>query len=319
MDPAAPALPVPAFDSFASASRAVLEHLQAQFPMGLWMVTRTSGDDWIVLDAADERYGVGAGDLFRWSDSFCSRMVVGDGPTVAPDAEAVPAYAEAPIGRQVNIGAYVGVPLALADGELFGTLCAIDPDRQGDALTGAGDQAALLGKLLSTILDRELAADRQARQAEVSRRQAEVDALTGLPNRRAWESALEAEEVRCRRYGVPAAVCFVDLDGFKEINDRGGHEAGDEQLRVAARVLAETARSGDVVARVGGDEFAVLLLEADQDQAAAATERFDRALADAGVPGSVGAARRPARGTLADAVAEADAAMYATKRSRQAA
>ena len=179
-----------AFGSFADASRAVLAHLQGTYAMGLWMVTRTTGEDWVVLHAEDTAYDVTDGALFRWSDSFCSRMVLDEGPRVAPDAAAVAAYAEAPIGKQVPIGAYVGVPLELADGSLFGTLCAIDPQRRDESLAVAGREAALLGRLLSTILEHELDADEQLKRAEAAERDAEVDALTGLLNLRAWERTL---------------------------------------------------------------------------------------------------------------------------------
>ena len=91
------------------------------------MVTRAGGEDWIVLQADDHGYGVQTGDLFRWTDSFCSRMVQGFGPRIAPASDEVPSYASAPIGSQVPIGAYVGVPLTWRDGNLFGTLCAIHP------------------------------------------------------------------------------------------------------------------------------------------------------------------------------------------------
>ena len=308
-----------AFDSFADASRAAVEHLQAAHGMGLWMVTRTTGDDWIVLEAADSRYDVGPGALFRWSDSFCSRMVAGEGPAVAPDAAAVPAYAAAPIAGQVPIGAYVGVPLTLADGSLFGTLCAIDPHPHDERLAAAGCEAGLLGRMLSTLLSHELEADAQAQRAEAAEREAAVDALTGLPNRRAWDRALEAEEARCRRYGVSAAVCIVDLDSLKEANDDHGHAAGDELLRTTAAALTGAAREGDVVARVGGDEFGVLLLGCDQDEAATAAARFEHALELAGVAASAGAAPRSPAASLSAAVTAADKAMYARKLGRRAA
>jgi len=92
------------------------------------MVTRTKGDDWIVLHAEDHGYGVENDAVFKRADSFCSQMVQGLGPSMASDSDLMPAYASAPIGKQVKIGAYVGVPLSDADGSLFGTLCAIDPD-----------------------------------------------------------------------------------------------------------------------------------------------------------------------------------------------
>ena len=86
------------------------------------------------------------------------------------------------------------------------------------------------------------------------------DRLTGLPNRRALEDDMEAVMARVDRYGTRLAACMIDLDHFKPINDRFGHEAGDHVLRVVARRLRENLRRTDYVARLGGDEF-VLLLE----------------------------------------------------------
>ena len=94
-------LPLRRSEDFQQASDAVLELLQSRFPMGLWMVTRTVEDDWVVLQASDRSYGVTGGDHFRWSDSFCYRMVRGEGPNVAADSSSVPAYAQAPIGRDI--------------------------------------------------------------------------------------------------------------------------------------------------------------------------------------------------------------------------
>jgi hypothetical protein len=70
---------------FQTAAAAVLAFMRDRIGFGLWMVTRVDGDDWIVLAAEDHGYGVTAGNLFRWSDSFCSRMVIGSGPRVAPN------------------------------------------------------------------------------------------------------------------------------------------------------------------------------------------------------------------------------------------
>jgi diguanylate cyclase len=115
---------------FETAGRSVLAFLHERFGFGLWMVTRTEGEDCIVPQAEDHGCRVTPGTVFRWADSFCSEMVKGHGPRIAPDSDVVPADAAGPIGRQVAIGAYIGVPLLNADGSLFGTLRAIDPARQ---------------------------------------------------------------------------------------------------------------------------------------------------------------------------------------------
>ena len=135
---------------FRSASTEVVQYLHDRLGFGLWMVTRTEGRDWIVLAADDHGYAVQEGDVFQWADSFCSRMVVDEGPRIAPRSADVPAYAAAPIGDQVPIGAYIGVPLRTSDGKLFGTLCAIDPQPQPDHIVGELPQIEMMARLLET-------------------------------------------------------------------------------------------------------------------------------------------------------------------------
>jgi diguanylate cyclase (GGDEF)-like protein/PAS domain S-box-containing protein len=91
------------------------------------------------------------------------------------------------------------------------------------------------------------------------------DPLTGLYNRRHFETELERQMALARRTGQPGAVLMIDLDHFKEVNDTFGHEAGDEILRGVATVLADRLRASDLLARVGGDEFAAILLNVDGD------------------------------------------------------
>lgn len=96
---------------------------------------------------------------------------------------------------------------------------------------------------------------------------ATVDALTGLQNRRAFFAAGAAEVERSKRYAHPLAVAFLDLDDFKQLNDRNGHAAGDAALQAAAAALVRSLRLSDRVARLGGDEFAVVLPEIGYDAA----------------------------------------------------
>jgi diguanylate cyclase (GGDEF)-like protein len=150
------------------------------------------------------------------------------------------------------------------------------------------------------------------------------DALTGLPNRRAFDDRLAIELARGARYGVPCALVMIDLDHFKHVNDRFGHPAGDEVLRrIASRLQAEK-RAGDLVARYGGEEFAAILAHADAGAAAAWAERARAAVAAQRVPwgqaqisltASFGVAAAPAHGPDAPALIEAaDAALYEAKR-----
>jgi diguanylate cyclase (GGDEF)-like protein len=304
-------------NDFASASQACMAFLRERLGFRLWMVTRTEGDDWIVLSADDRGYDVSAGQVFRWSDSFCSRMVRGEGPNIAPDAHQVAAYEASPIARKLEIGAYIGLPLRRADGSLFGTLCAIDPEPQPRELVQEQPLLELMADLLGSLLSAELAAAEAVRRAERAEAEATRDQLTGLYNRRGWCMLLNREEDRCRRYGHPACVVSIDLDELKLINDTQGHGAGDALLARAGHALASLARNSDVVARLGGDEFAVLLVECDHYDAQAMLQRMQEHLAQANVKASIGMAMRKPGDDLNETFALADTEMYAVKRSRR--
>jgi diguanylate cyclase (GGDEF)-like protein len=280
------------------------------------MVTRKDDDDWIVLLAEDRVYDVKAGDLLKWSDTFCSRMVEGRGPHIAPRSADIPAYVQAPVGQQVHIEAYVGVPIVQADGTLFGTLCAIDPAPKPPDIVREEPLVQLLASLLGSILASDLQADQQRRRAERAETEAMVDELSQVGSRRAWERIVEAEETRCSRYGHPASVIVIDLDKLKEVNDDRGHAAGDEMLRSAARAICAGVREADFVARTGGDEFAVLAVNAHLFEAEKVSDRIKAALAAENIEASIGLAARVPSSGLAGAWHAADLRMYHAKKQR---
>lgn len=304
-------------NDFAAASRACMAFLRARLGYRLWMVTRTEGGDWIVLSADDAGYGVKAGQVFRWSDTLCSRMVAGLGPGIAPNSREVEAYAAAPLARRLGIGAYIGLPLRRADGTLFGTLCAFDPAPQPDSTRDEQALLELMANLLSGVLHGELAAADAVRRAERAELEATRDALTGLYNRRGWAMLLNREEERCRRYGHPACVVSVDLDELKFINDTQGQAAGDALLVRAGQALSSLTRGSDVVARLGGNEFAMLLLECDYYDAQVMLQRVQSKLTLHDVQASLGLAMRKPGYDLNETFALADAEMYMAKRSRK--
>jgi diguanylate cyclase (GGDEF)-like protein len=304
-------------NDFTSAAQAALRFLRQRLGFQLWMVSRAEDDQWIVLAAEDHGYGVKQGDAFRWADSICSRMIDGSGPRMAPHAAAVPAYLEAKIGKQIAIGAYIGVPLRRSDGSLFGALCALDPLPQADTILSEQPLVELLAGMLGTVLNAELRAADAERRAERAEAEASRDALTSLYSRRGWDQILAAEESRCRRYGHPACVIVADLDELKRVNDQHGHAAGDRLLCLTATALKEAARASDMLARIGGDEFAVLAVECDTAGAQALLQRMRDALAAARVQASLGLAMRKPEQGLRAAWEEADAEMYREKSSRQ--
>lgn len=305
------------FDNFETASRAVLSCLHERLGFGLWMMTRTEGSDWIVLQAEDNGYNVSEGTVFNWADSFCSQMVLGNGPRVAPIANDIPAYTDAPIGQAVQIGAYIGAPVRRQDGSLFGTLCAIDKTTREDSIREALPMVELLARMLGTLLASDQKVIEQARLLEHRRQQAYTDRLTGLLNRRGWEQSIMNEEDRSRQYGCPASVMMIDLDELKHINDTKGHGAGDATIRLTASCLKEAVDDMDFVARLGGDEFAILAIESDQNKSDALVQRVTGILSANDISASVGMATRDPITGLEAAQVVADRAMYAAKSARR--
>ena len=166
---------------------------------------------------------------------------------------------------------------------------------------------------------------RQMVARDTLRERAERDALTGLPNRGAFDEKMHEEIALFRRYHRPVSVLILDVDHFKQVNDTYGHEAGDAVLRQVGRILAATIRETDFAARLGGEEFAVILPETELAQALETADRIrvaieratvvhdDRTLsvqASAGVSACPAVVRDPAA-----LLASADAALYASKQN----
>lgn len=152
------------------------------------------------------------------------------------------------------------------------------------------------------------------------RSEADLDHLTGLANRRRFRGALTHEVERWRRYGVPCALLLLDIDHMKAINDRFGHPSGDLVIRHVANTLTEVSRDNDTPARLGGEEFALLLANISAERAAAAAERLrtvlaERPVAEVGrITVSIGVAACPAHANSERTLyAASDQALYVAK------
>ncbi len=149
---------------------------------------------------------------------------------------------------------------------------------------------------------------------------ASADAITGLPQRAHFMNLLRHELRQRKRRSV--CVAFIDLDGFKRVNDRHGHSRGDDVLRALARSARGSLREGDVLARIGGDEFAILLLDASPAEAEAALtrlrDRFEALTAPLGTSFSAGVAVAGTSEPAERVMMRADQAMYRQKRARAA-
>lgn len=207
--------------------------------------------------------------------------------------------------------------------------------------TSAPDSAAFLGlteadltpqvqealtTLMSEIDDLRGEVSRLKLRLAEAQAQADQDVLTPVLNRRAFLREMKRVAAFAQRYGSPASVVFFDLDGFKNVNDRFGHAAGDAALQAVASRLLANVRESDVVGRMGGDEFAVLLAQADKETALSKAASLAAAVQDTPVEFGEWSAplhiswgvREIEPGSDPEvALAEADAAMFVRKR-RQA-
>lgn len=210
------------------------------------------------------------------------------------------------LAARLDRAALRAVPL-LFKGRSLGVLISLAPagesfdDDERELLDAFSDQAATAlanAHLFQTLLEN-----------------ATSDPLTGLPNRREFERVLTRELERSSRYGEIFSLAIIDLDGFKQLNDSRGHQAGDALLRQAADTLVEACRASDVPGRLGGDEFALLLPATNQFEAAALCERLRAEVETLGnVSLSWGIAEYPTHGvTVSTLVRASDAAMYASK------
>jgi len=171
---------------------------------------------------------------------------------------------------------WLGMPVGVG-GRLWGLL-AVMSCRPGGLAADAEEHLAEFAELLAMAIANTEQVERLASDAT-------TDPLTGLANHRAFQERLRVELARAQRYEHPLTLAVIDLDEFKAINDSGGHAAGDEVLRIVAAQLQSALRGGDVLARVGGDEFAALLPETSAEQAAEALERARQAIAASPLPG----------------------------------
>jgi diguanylate cyclase (GGDEF)-like protein len=174
-----------------------------------------------------------------------------------------------------------------------------------------------------------LATELEASRTRIAELEAriDVDPLTETLNRRGFERELKRSLAYVKRYGVSASLVYLDLDEFKPVNDRHGHAAGDTVLKAIAAALIRHVRASDVVARIGGDEFAVLLWNVSGADAAAKTAALEAAVyatpvrwgaSTLVVGASAGVAFLGPLDAPAEALARADAAMYARKAERRA-
>ena len=252
--------------------------------------------------------------------AFCAYAVMRpDELLVVEDLSKDPRFEENPLVTQApHLRFYAGAPLVDSNGLALGTIAVVD----GQPRTFSDAQRVAL-KDLSTLV---ITALESRRRSLLLGRLALTDHLTGLANRAQFDRTIESELSHAKRTNEPFSLLYLDLDGFKDVNDRFGHAAGDEVLQEVARRLVKQVRTEDAAARFGGDEFGVIARTSQPDTLQALVDRIAEAVTapitlssgdtvDVGV--SIGHATYDS--TLDSAAAlldRADRALYEAKRQR---
>lgn len=295
-------------DAETFASEATFDHMTRllQLVLDIEMVT-------ISLISADKqilksRQGLDLKECSR-ETAFCNIAIRKYEPLVIEDmledarVRDNPFVTEAPFLR-----CYIGAPLTTAEGYNLGTICAFDSKPR----RFTAQEIEIIGTFATLVMNHlEL------------RSQANLDYLTGVYNRRSFASGLERELARLHRNNGHAVVAFLDLDHFKKVNDTFGHPVGDKVLQEFAKIVLEQCRRSDLVARLGGEEFAVLLTDTDIAAARSWAERMRKRVSETQFAGdnavkltvSVGLAAVDKTQTTSDVITGlADTALYKAKR-----
>ncbi len=243
--------------------------------------------------------------------SFCGHAILQEGSLVIEDALLDSRFANNPlvVGKP-HIRFYAGHPIHSPDGSRIGTLCVIDRQPRGFS---SDDRVAL--EDLAAMIDREL----------VLLERSTTDELTSLSNLRGFKMVAEHVLAMCRRNHQTVTAVAIDLDHFKAVNDLYGHEAGDEVLRNFGKMLFKHFRHSDVIARVGGDEFAMLCGGTNAGEIIGSLDRFKGGFVESELKGrypdlswSVGVADfdHSSNHTIEDLMHVADNRMYRAKSER---
>tara|TARA_R110002049_G_scaffold279626_3_gene458635 strand:+ start:2227 stop:3084 length:858 start_codon:yes stop_codon:yes gene_type:complete len=196
--------------------------------------------------------------------SFCGHAILDDEIFIIPDTSKDERFADNPLVlNDPHIRFYAGYPLRFTDGSRLGTLCIFDTKPR----SLNNDDIETLKDLGSTV-ENELAAIELAT----------LDDLTKIPNRRGFLIISQHSLNLCMRQKMPATLVFMDLNKFKQINDKFGHAEGDEVLKSFANLISSECRESDLFARLGGDEFVILFINTSTSAATDTITRLQQSL-----------------------------------------
>lgn len=310
--------------------RQLLEMLELATEMESTYLTHIDADgieQHILYARNSQQMQIPEGLAVPWGDTLCKRAL-DEGRRYTCDVPAI--WGDSDAAKALGITTYVSTPVMLGDGMLYGTLCAASAETR--VLT---ERASQILQLFAELIGQYIRKEQLLQQLQDANNALTLvsytDELTGLPNRRAVFNRLPALFSRAGREAVSVLIAYIDLDGFKQINDRYGHETGDAFLHAVGQRLRQFSGSEEISGRLGGDEFIIACLGpagGDAPQAALALRaqlaalvsgHYDLPECPIDYPGaSIGViAVDPALISPENAVRNADAAMYQDKARRR--
>ncbi|MBN2146543.1 MAG: GGDEF domain-containing protein [Anaerolineales bacterium] len=260
-------------------------------------------------------YHVGDKEHLEGSGLYCERVIQSQDKLLVPNALESAEWRNNP-DVKLNMISYLGFPIRWPDGTPFGTICVLD--NEGNEYSS--DYADLLEKFRNVIEDHLEFVETTHRLERL----ADADPLTGLLNQRAFHSRAEIEIDRARRFDTPLSLMILDMDRFKQINDRFGHPLGDDALIRFADQIKTALRKRDLFGRLGGDEFIILLPDTSLETAQGIGERLRAAVEKIRIPHegvsvaytvSIGITEKSKPDTYDAIVKRADKALYQAKES----
>ena len=301
------------FPNFYTATSTVLKFLQSYLGFDLCMVTHVKGQQWVVLDVEDRHYGIESGRVLPWSESLCCQILAERSTSVVPDISAIAQYADNPFCQKFNIGAYISLPLRHSNGELFGTLCAFHPTTKPASIAAQRPLLNVIVQLLVSLLESDLKLMEQKRKGERSQLSSWQDPLTGLYNRDAWLHFLNVEDGRCKRYGREASIITLEFE-LTLINQAEGKAKVDQWIKQMSQLLKDVLREQDIIARVSGNEIAIIALETEAERLGGLIERLQVLIGESHFNVALGCAIHTPGAELSDSWHRAQTSMHMWKR-----
>ncbi|WP_449448392.1 sensor domain-containing diguanylate cyclase [Thermomonas brevis] len=288
-------------------------------------IDERAGVQHILFARNSDRLQIPEGLSVPWSDTLCKRAL-DEGRSYTDDVEGH--WGDSDAARALGIATYASVPIHGAEGVLHGTLCAASGQRQ-PMHEGAERVMRLFAHLIGQQVEREALFNRLKATNAQLHLSAMTDMVTGLANRRALMEELNRRLQLRKRTGTEVLIAFIDLDGFKRINDVHGHDAGDRFLAAIGRALADCMRADDFCGRLAGDEFVVIGTVCSASDAcqqalearlrAACSGQFELGDVHIDYTGPSIGVIRAGDGDAERELARADEAMYEDKRRRRGA